>query len=71
MTGLEHARLVDEAWERGAYWERRRIRAAQAKALRELRQTFRNMTGSAEWRALAVLDAATRAPRRSTKKGTP
>jgi hypothetical protein len=59
----------------GAIDERRRIRAAQAKALRELRVLLGEVSWwsqSAEAGAcVTAIESATRAPRRSTKKGTP
>ena len=65
--------LVDAAWERGAHWERLRIRRAQRKALRELRRWSKMLFLGFETRyALThiadAIDATTRAPRGKGRK---
>ena len=71
MTQRDHAKLIDAAWERGAHWERLRIRRAQREALREL-QAFETAT---VWTDVVQaigrrLDNATRAPRPVGRKRT-
>ncbi len=68
MTKREHSGLVDVAWDRGAHWERLRIRKAIAPALRRLRTARNKFSGQPMWLELTepilAIDRATRAPRR-------